>query len=292
MVQVEDPLKNGEINEGFVTMWDSANYKNLGQVLIQSVLHFSKYPIVVMLQEGTPSLDPEYLGNSRIILKNMTKCDGHSYFCKMQAILQSGIRHGVWADTDAVVINRRVDQLFDMIKKHKKPFPLMPRHPGPDPQNEGPCMDQLHVKSKSMPYVHAAVVIFNPESRGFIEEVWNARHICAHNNWDETALNVMMWKNNVTEFACFLEPYFDHFEQFRVTSAPHERRAETTPCLFRFSHGSKSPNTNMNIFNQAKQLPEDQPDILHGTEFFSSEVRSCCPDGSFPSGIHPTLCKM
>jgi hypothetical protein len=104
-------------------------------------------------------------------------------------------------ETDDVV-NYNVDVLFELLHVWPYPLPISPRHPD-DPQNYGHFMKQHNVPKRTTPYIHAHV-IWNYRAKPFLQ---NLRSLLQQGNFqganfDETAVNVMLWKAGANHTVC------------------------------------------------------------------------------------------
>lgn len=104
-------------------------------------------------------------------------------------------------ETDDVV-NYNVDVLFDVLHVWPYPLPLSPRHPD-DPQNYHHFMREFNVSKRSLPYIHAHM-IWNYRAMPFLRnlrELLRRGHFHG-SNYDETAVNVMLWHAKANYTLC------------------------------------------------------------------------------------------
>jgi len=117
-------------------------------------------------------------------------------------------------ETDDVV-NYNVDILFEILHVWPYPLPLSPRHPT-DPQNYGDFMRQQNVSRSTTPYIHAHV-IWTYRALPFLKNVLSLLQQGHFNgaNFDETAINVMLWKAKANHTLCkygkIFGEYLHHF---------------------------------------------------------------------------------
>lgn len=197
-----------EIEEAFVSFSTPA-YFGILQVMLESVHTFSTRPVVVygincdipFCQEKFPRLIKRRINNNRFT-------EGHPSICYMKfpIIYESNIKYGVYIEADDIA-NVGVDSLFDQARRVQK-FPLCPIH-SDDPSNQEYIMKFLRVAYKTNPYVHGHIV-FSKECFNFLKECYG---VCLKigdvgANWDETVLNVMLWKYKVKNWYL---PLYDPF---------------------------------------------------------------------------------
>jgi glycosyltransferase involved in cell wall biosynthesis len=210
------------------------NYRTTTFGLIESILEYSQYPIVVFtVNFNINEVTNPFKGNENVIffeMKNdflpdeakMLDTEHGKYVdrtvqqtykilsVKAKALLKAfdmGVVEGVYLDSDSVV-RYNVDDLMKYTKDVKG-YPLLTRGVydfilGPEGQYdvERPMMDYFGVKERSMPYVQSNIVVFTNECRQFMED-W--KEMCDDETvlknfkeWapmqDETVVNVLLWK--------------------------------------------------------------------------------------------------
>lgn len=104
-------------------------------------------------------------------------------------------------ETDDVV-NYNVDVLFDVVRAWPYPLPISPRHPD-DPQNYDHFMREFDVPRRTTPYIHAHV-IWNYRALPFLKNLHSLlkQGHFQGSNFDETAVNVMLWKAGANHTVC------------------------------------------------------------------------------------------
>ena len=100
------------------------------------------------------------------------------------------------------MVNYNVDILFEVLHLWPYDVPISPRHPD-DPQNYGHFMEKLNVSKRTTPYIHAHM-IWTYRAIPFLE---NLRSLLRSGefqgaNFDETAVNVMLWKSKANHTLC------------------------------------------------------------------------------------------
>jgi len=169
------------VSTGFLSYAD-ATYRPLAQVLLDSMQVFSEHPIELMRWEDLRSSGWEKL----------------NCFSKFRAYLRSPFDHTVWVDADCVA-NRHVDALIDFARRYDAPVPLLCYHGEPQVLLEE--RQYLHVKTRTMPYGHACVVVFNRKCSDFFKECLDTLPTdpeeleeSAPPLNDESVTNVMLWR--------------------------------------------------------------------------------------------------
>jgi hypothetical protein len=225
--------------EGFVT-FATENYFPLLRVLLDSVKAFSMRPIIAYgINCDIPFSEQEY----PMLIKKRFDIDlsrESIYFQKPHIILDCGLQYGVYVEADDI-LNQDVDQLFEWAKKINK-YPLCPKHPQ-DPNNQTAIMARMGVYQKSMPYVHGHV-IFAQSCMPFVKEWYDLcyQYGMQAPNYDETILNILLWKHNAHEYAPIYDPYFESITNYYNNTCPEQHGYKKTDKLYYFMfHGCKDP---------------------------------------------------
>ena len=114
-------------------------------------------------------------------------------------------------ETDDIV-NYNVDVLFDVARVWPYPLPLSPRHPD-DPKNYHHFMQQHNVTKITIPYIHGHMV-WNYRAIPFLKSLQSLLQSgdFMGANYDETAVNVMLWKAKANHTLCkYGKKNFIHF---------------------------------------------------------------------------------
>lgn len=238
-----------EIEEAFVT-FATENYFPLLQVLLESIKAFSTRSIVAFgVNADIPFSQEEY----PFLIKRRINVDLNKesiFFQKPRIILESNIHYGVYIEADDIV-NYKVDELFQWARNVKE-FPLCPLHPNP-PDNQDEVMKIVGVVKKSMPYVHGHV-LFSYRCQHFIKEWYEGCLSYGYlaPNFDETILNVLLWKYDYRKSL----PLFDPFFEFCTTYLDGVCLDEVLPNLGEIKaymfHGCKNPIQALSILNDLK----------------------------------------
>lgn len=235
--------KEGLIEEAFVT-FATENYFKSTEVLLDSIKAFSSRPVVVVgVNADVPFSSEKYpfLIKKRIDVQPLTRAQ--ICLAKSKAILESGVKRGIFVDAD-LLINKGFDVLFEHCKRDLS-YPLSPIHPQ-DVSDQQPVMAVMGVAEKSMPYVQDCVIVFSPSCMPLIEE-WNTCNI-QHGHlaacYDETTLNVILWKHGVTESLKMCSPYYplayDYLSGKTEQHIPHGYEDWIGKIDFCAFHGCKS----------------------------------------------------
>jgi len=179
------------MKKGFVTFL-TPNYESISKVLVDSVLEFSKYPIIVCGVDYLPS----FINHERVIFKKIINPNSSIMFQKLNCILSSGIKKGIYLEADDIV-NYKIDELFNSCPTGE--FPTAPTHPL-DPNNQKKFMEILGVKRKSQKYVHGHI-LFNNKCLPFIQECYDVALKLYDSGLrsDEMLFNIMLWKYKRTD---------------------------------------------------------------------------------------------
>lgn len=245
-------------NKGFITyVNNNANYINLVEVMIDSVLTFTDLPIELF----TINFDYKH-SNKRVLSKrlNINESRPNLYYAKLIACEQSEFDVTMHIDSDAIV----TPELMNMFTgKSDTDLVLMPLHPwnGEPYPAVKIIMNELKVV-KTQPYVHAAAFLFTKQSKPFFKEIWDySQRLTFHpENFDESLLNCFLWKYKQTN--CYLDcfdPYFEYFKCVKdiVPNDYKEYLAYTKIPNFKvhnyISHGCKDPNHARFIFEELKK---------------------------------------
>jgi hypothetical protein len=213
------------MSRGFVTFINNnQKYKDLLSVMIDSVLRLTNEDIEVF------SLNRAYentTGSSRVsVVQVKHEREDFAQICytKLLAGAKCSFDEAVMLDADMVLTPHAI-RLFDEIDLTSD-VPYASLHPQ-DPNNQAPLMKHLGVKRKTQPYVHASF-LFSRNSQDFLQECYDISQSMPPNtrldhNYDETILNVMLWKYEKTHsLVDTYDPYFGHFfdlnNQFRKNS--------------------------------------------------------------------------
>ena len=113
-------------------------------------------------------------------------------------------------------------------------------------------MDILGVNDKSQYYVHGTY-LFSKQTKDFLKECYDFSQYCLKNrilpeNFDETILNVMLWKNKTTN--SWVYPYDIWYDVF--INPENNGYPESYDLKYYSSYGCKDPEFANQIFNKIK----------------------------------------
>jgi hypothetical protein len=240
------------VNCGYI-IYSDAKYFPLAEVLIDSLLQFSKYPIEIT----TTGMDIEKkharLTNKRaddILTDHFSEV---CYFKNLKMATLSSFEVGVVLDAD-IVANKNVDDLMDLAIANRRCYTLHAGH-GCDPNNQHETMWRLGVRKKSMPYVYSTYFFCN-ESKPFLKDCWDLSQKWKSENFippntGEAVLNCMLWKEKVVEqVSCWL-PYIDTLSYYLSEgreSNPLTGYYSRVHVSYNVFHGQKKADNAREIF--------------------------------------------
>ncbi len=238
------------IEEAWVA-YATANYFSLLEVTIASVHAFSTRPIVAVgVNDDIPFSTEKY---PRLIKKriNVDLQARPAYVYKPQALLEANVTKGIYIDADAI-LNRGCDELFNhcaLVNDH----PLCPVH-----EDEAPVayatMEFFGIAQRSMHYVHADLIVFSSKCLPFITHWHNTcMDHCYLGNpcWDETLLNVLLWKQGATDQLFRCDPYNAYIDRYLALD-PSEDNQPPYNHWFVF-HGNKDPQRGWNMLRSLQE---------------------------------------
>ncbi|MFZ5953496.1 MAG: hypothetical protein ACOYT8_00170 [Candidatus Dependentiae bacterium] len=240
-------------SEGFVT-FATSNYFDLLKVTLDSAHEFSTRPVIAY---GINAEIPFDTAQYPRLIKRRLDVDlskVHIFFIKVRIILESGLDYGVYIEADDI-LNKGVDTLFDVCKTIQD-YPLCPLHPK-DPENQYQIMKLMGVTHKSMPYVHAHI-LFSHTCRAFLQEWYEAclKYGRKAPNFDETILNVLLWKYGATQYLPVYDPYFESIQAWRENRIPYEHGYTQPDIHYYMLHGCKNHAQAAYILEQLKQYAQ------------------------------------
>lgn len=243
----------GNAHEEAWVAYATSNYFPLAEVMIAGVHAFSTRSIVLVgVNADVPFSEEQYprLIKKRIDvdLKRISP-----YLIKPQAILASGVEKGIYIDCD-ILLNRNCDALFrytEQIEDH----PLCPLHPDEAYVSQMP-LDFFGITKRSMHYIHADLIVFSKKCRWFLQNWCDICLIFPHLGnpcYDETLLNVCLWKMGATRHLPTIDPYFEHFTEYLTLNA--EQLQKEPYCNWHLFHGNKDPGKGFEMLQTLKSRP-------------------------------------
>jgi hypothetical protein len=235
---------------GYVTyVNNNPKYQLLSDILIESILSFSKYDIHVFCINHNKNHS-----SSRVHFTNVSLSE-ETFFsiCNIKplAAIESIFDCGIILDSD-VIITSDLDNLFDEVDNDLLDVPIAPIHPDDVSINQE-FLNFLGVKSKTQHYVHADTYIFNKKSTGFLEECYKVGLDCISKNIipsvvDETIFNALLWKQEKTNAYNYVyDPFYECFLDFNISNLNKHGYDTSKPIKKYICHGCKDPI-------QAKQI--------------------------------------
>ncbi len=226
----------------------SSRYFNLLEVTISSVHEFSTRPIIAIgINDDIPFSTDKY---PRLIKRRIDEIiqPGCFFNLKPRIILESNVEYGVYIEADDI-LNEGCDTLFDYAHQVID-YPLCPLHPD-DPNNQQLLMNFLGITQKSMAYVHGHVV-FSQKCMPFIKEWYETclQHAYCCSNYDETVLNVLLWKYKAKELLPLYDPHYSFSEDYLRINEP---KTSLPDCHWYMFHGCKDHKEAWTIFNKLKE---------------------------------------
>ena len=223
---------------------NNEQYMNLLKTTIDSVLLFSKHPIIIYLVDISPEMGQGFFRqNSRIHYRHIDEKLPSIYYYKPRILadaIEKGLKNGYYIEADDVVtpicdgLDKRAKNLGDL--------PLSPIHPNKNHVPGKEFMDKLGVAEKTQPYIHAAHVLFNSTHLDFMKEWLNLCLQVSGENWDETVLNCMFWKRQCTDDYLFQnDPWYENFYT--------DQESRYSSCTY---HGCKDPALQKKLFDDIR----------------------------------------
>lgn len=247
MLSAEVKAQSDSPKEAWIA-FATSNYFELLEVTIASVHEFSSRPIIAVgVDADIPFSTEKY---PRLIKKRVNSTPNLSLFYqKPRIILESDLDYGIYIEADDI-LNQGCDDLFNYAYLERE-YPLCPCHPH-DPNDQQNLMTILGVQKKSMHYVHGHVV-FSKKCLPFVQE-WYDHCLTYRNlasNFDETILNILLWKHEVTELLPLYDPYFQAIHEYLPLSLENVR--STPPyCYWSMFHGCKNPEISWKILEELR----------------------------------------
>lgn len=218
-------------------------YINLMQSTIQSILTFSKYPLILyfVVNDFTNYTNP-FTPHPQVICRVIDTKLTDIFYYKPYVInhaLENGLQNGYYIESDDVLTPHADNYLISQLA-HITTIPLSPIHPD---DVALPWLDykMASCDKKTQHYIHGHV-LFTINTHNFIQEWLQTclRHPnYRYRNNDETVLNLMYWKHNCyNHYLPIIDPWYENFSQ-------HQYR-ETAVSY----HGCKDPTIQHQLLQQ------------------------------------------
>lgn len=234
-------------------------YLNLTFIAVKSLLRFSKHDIFVLGINGEIPFKHKRISTETVNLKK-SNFENICYI-KTQSSLISPFSQSLQMDSD-MIASPDVDKIFDLERSNSR-FPKGALHPF-DPVNQKTLMKLLGVTSKTQPYVHATY-LFNKTQRPFLEEVAEIERWITNRkffglgysppNYDETILNVALWKHDAYE--AFVPTYDPYIERFLNPEGDRTMKEIYGYPVYRYiAHGQKCPECALQTLQRLESIYE------------------------------------
>lgn len=250
----------------------TSNYEDLLEILVKSVHKFSTRHILAYGVDYEITLKKDKY--PRLLKKTIKQsdCGVNIFTCKPYSIMITNTSYGVYFDVDNVA-GHYIDKLFEVLKAWDGPHPLSPVHEK-DPRNQDYFMERFKIRAKSQPYVHGHV-LWKSNHKKFVKEWWELAQQVDGSNFDETALNLVLWKHNYKHTACKYDPYIS-FSEYYLKDQDHN---DGVPIINIHFHGGKWNVGSGSVYDQ---LIASKPKRLQ---------TKCCPPFATEYPKHFMICK-
>jgi len=221
-------------------------YVQLTNILIESVLSFSKFDIEVFSINFDFKYPSDRVRITRINIPHESY--GNICYCKLYGSFNTIFDNGVQLDAD-MIITKDADLLFNHCIDIDQ-TPLGSLHPNDfyHPSIDS-IMHYLGCQKRTQPYVHATY-IFSNSCKPFLEECYKISQDMRKKgispiNFDETIYNVLLWKYNCTKYVDCYDPNWLIFTDRSLKDIHYKDMAVN----YYICHGLKDPHVARNILN-------------------------------------------
>lgn len=249
-VRAEDSRQESYPKEAWVVFATESHFALL-EVAVAGIHAFSTRPVVAV---GVNADIPFSLEKYPRLFKKRIDVDLNerkAYYYKPQAILAADLDYGIYLDADAIP-NIGCDYLFE-VARQVGDYPLLPRH-----EDEAYVLEEamqfFGIEKRSMHYAHSDVVVYSRNCLPFMIE-WS--DIClkypwlGYPVWDETLINVLLWKKGATEQLYICDPYNAYFGDYLGMS---QEKIATDPYNHWFVfHGNKDVDRGWRMLDALKR---------------------------------------
>ena len=228
---------------------NNETYINLMKSTIKSVEVFSNYPIIVYCVD-IPLDQNHFIASERCILRNVRMADINNqsiYYMKPYIIIDAihkGLKSGYYIESDDL-LTPCGDSIVPFTK-NLDAYPISPIHPDDVIISEA-FMKNIQVTQKTQHYIHAHV-LFKHTNLHFLQD-WLANCLISQGeNWDESVLNCMYWKNQLSQH--YLEIIDPWYQLFYKDPAIIDKVITL--------HGCKNPVEHANILEKMIAIDRDE----------------------------------
>jgi len=221
----------------------------------------------------------------------------------------ANIKYAVYLDADNVV-NWSIDDMFQMARKYKLPYPLLPRHSLNPESDLSKSMQKLGVVNRSLPYGHASTFVYSYLAQEFFVETYEQvmAGVFTDCYWtDECALNVMLWRREAKYQACPYDMFWDYAmevyaAQSNLSSFPKNYKelgdiGIDTPIAISTVHGHKEVKWAEYFFAEFKKHRNNKPyfggngeewtnDLMNGTRGCLCGLAQRCQETYNEADVH------
>lgn len=114
----------------------------------------------------------------------------------------------------------------------------------------------------------------------FIIEWWNMCKEILEANYDETALNVLLWKHKAKHSLCLYDCFYTTYSSYMQNDFIDDGK----PYIYMTFHGEKNIEGAEKIFDTII----DRKDGYNKEDYLN---RNCCPNFGKASSYHPFICE-
>lgn len=209
---------------------------------IQSVIHFSKYKIIIYAIDCPASL---FIVHDQVVVRHINaipeiKC---IYYYKPWIIadaIENGLQAGYYIECDDVITRAADNYLLSQLDKCSGDVPISPIHPN-DVEISSQFMANLKVKEKTQEYIHGHV-LFTKNNLNFVKDWFNSCLVSWGECWDESVLNCMYWKAGCkNHYLPIIDPYW---EQYYSRNNDNDKDNNIVVSY----HGCKEPHKQFKLF--------------------------------------------
>lgn len=243
VVYVGSDLKyyNGYVfHYAFVGFTTPGKYLQLMYNAIMSVHLFTKHPVILYYIGDFSKADFDFSDFKRLIIFQVNNERQHVWFSKIRSAILSPVKVGHILESDSLVYSG-IERLMLRIEEEiteKYPYPMMTQHwDKRDVVKGNGTIYPLDIpqSKRSMRYMHAHLS-WTIYAKDFLSTLYVDIQSGKYRD-DEMALNLNLWKNNLTKQWCFYDVFSDWVDPDR-TSRDWNGNTAYFPYII---HGEKDP---------------------------------------------------